>query len=189
MDIAVYCSASEEIRSHFLEDAKSLGSALASHGHSLIYGGGNIGSMGRLGLAVHQGGGRVVSVIPRFFDDQGLTLAESDEVILTDAMQERRRIMWEKCAGAIVLPGGLGTLEEAVEFLVLNQLALINRPLIFADVNGYWGPFFELIDHMLKEKMLTEDHSRLFHQADSGVSALQKLESLSPSADQGGGEN
>ncbi len=185
MKIAVYCSASEEIRSLFLDDAAALGTAIATRGHSLIFGGGNIGSMGRLGRAVHQGSGRVVSVIPRFFDDQGLTLAESDEIILTDEMQERRKIMWESCTGAIVLPGGLGTLEESVEFLVLNQLSLIDRPLIFANVNQYWQPFFELIDHMLEEKTLTEEHSMLFHQADSGVSALQLLESLNAA----GGEN
>ena len=86
--------------------------------------------------------------------------------------------MWERCRGALVLPGGLGTLEEAVEFLVLNQLSLIDRPLVFANVDGYWNPFFEMIEHMLTEKMLTDEHSRIFDQADSGVDALNQLESL-----------
>ena len=179
MEIAVYCSASEEIRSLFRQDAEALGFAMASRQHSLIYGGGNIGSMGSLGRAVHEGGGRVVSVIPKFFDDQGLTLEESDELILTDDMQERRKIMWERSSGALVLPGGLGTLEEAIEFLVLNQLSLINRPLVFANVDDYWKPFMDLIDHMLNEKMLTEEHARLFHTAESGVKGLEILESLS----------
>jgi len=178
MEIAVYCSASETIRSLFLEDAAELGTAIAKQGHDLIFGGGNIGSMGRLGRAVHESQGRGVSVIPKFFDDQGLTLAESDEIILTDDMQKRRKIMWERCSGALVLPGGLGTLEEAVEFLVLNQLSLIDRPLVFANVDGYWNPFFEMIEHMLTEKMLTDEHSRIFDQANSGVGALNRLESL-----------
>ena len=185
MEIAVYCSASEDIRSLFLEDAAELGTAIAERGHTLIFGGGNIGSMGRLGTAVHKGKGRVVSVIPKFFDDQGLTLAESDEVILTNDMQERRKIMWERCAGAIVLPGGLGTLEETVEFLVLNQLSLIDRPLVFANVDRYWQPFFELIDHMFEERMLTEEHARIFDQSESGITALKKLESM---IDTGGGQ-
>ena len=170
MEIAVYCSASDTIRSLFLEDAAELGTAIAKQGHDLIFGGGNIGSMGRQG--------RVVSVIPKVFDDQGLTLAESDEIILTDDMQERRKIMWERSKGALVLPGGLGTLEEAVEFLVLNQLSLIDRPLVFANIDGYWDPFFEMIEHMLTENMLTDEHSKIFDQADSGVGALNRLESL-----------
>ena len=93
-------------------------------------------------------------------------------------MQERRKFMWERSSGAIVLPGGLGTLEEAVEFLVLNQLSLIDRPLVFANVDCYWQPFFDLIEHMLEEKMLTKEHSQLFHVADSGVKSLHLLESL-----------
>lgn len=179
MEIAVYCSASEGIRPLFRKDAEALGQALSARNHSLVYGGGNIGSMGSLGRAVHEGGGRIVSVIPRFFDDQGLTLEESDEVILTEDMQERRKIMWERSSGALVLPGGLGTLEEAIEFLVLNQLSLINRPLVFASVDDYWKPLMDLFAHMLEEKMITEEHTQLFHTADSGVKGLEVLESLS----------
>ena len=84
-----------------------------------------------------------------------------------------------------MLPGGLGTLEETVEFLVLNQLSLIDRPLVFANVDRYWQPFFELIDHMFEERMLTEEHARIFDQSESGITALKKLESM---IDTGGGQ-
>ncbi|MDC3252044.1 TIGR00730 family Rossman fold protein [Planctomycetota bacterium] len=175
MKVVVYCSASELIRPEYFQDAEDLGTRLAVGGHELIYGGGNIGSMGKLASAAHRSGVKITSVIPKFFHDQELTFLESDEIILTEDMQQRRKLMWEKSDCAVALPGGFGTLEEVIEFLVLNQLSLIEKPLVLANIEGYWDPLLKMFDHMMSEKMLSEGHRDLVLTADSAVKGLELL--------------
>ena len=176
MRVAVYCSSSVIADECFRHDAEALGRLLGTGGHDLIYGGGNIGSMGALASAASSCGGRVVSVIPHFFNDQGLTYEDSDEIHLTDNMQQRRRMMWERADAAIALPGGFGTLEEISEMLVLNQLELEKKPMVLANVDCFWDPLLQQFDRMVSMKMAIDDHRRLVQVAEDGPSALALLQ-------------
>ena len=178
MRVAVYCSSSDAADECYRRDAISLGAAIGAGGHELVYGGGNIGSMGVLATAAHQTGARVVSVIPHFFNDQGLTYTDSCEIHLTDDMQQRRKMMWELADAAIALPGGYGTLEELSEILVLNQLDLARKPLVFANLDGFWDPLLQQFERMAVQKMTSSDHQRLVCVASDGSAALTKLELL-----------
>ena len=176
MRVAVYCSSSLVADECFRQDAEALGRAIGTGGHDLIYGGGNIGSMGSLAIAASDSGAQVVSVIPHFFNDQGLTFENSDEVHLTGDMQQRRRMMWERADAAIALPGGFGTLEEIAELLVLNQLELEKKPIVLANLDGFWNPLLEQFDRMVSMKMTISDHRRLVQVAEDGPSALALLQ-------------
>ena len=178
MRVAVYCSSSDAADEKYRQDAESLGTSIGQRGHELVYGGGNIGSMGVLAIAATKSGARVVSVIPHFFNDQGLTYNASDEILVTEDMQQRKREMWERADAAIALPGGYGTLEELTEILVLNQLDLVEKPLVLANLDGFWDPLLQQFDQMVSSKMTSLDHQRLVKVAPDGSSALSMLEQM-----------
>ncbi len=175
MRIAVYCASSDESDPKYRTDAASLGKAIGEGGHQLIYGGGNIGSMGALADEAIRCGAQVVSVIPHFFHEQGLTHQQSDEIHVTRDMQERRKMMWERCDGVIALPGGLGTLEEISEMLVLNQLDLVKRPVVLANLEGYWDHLWGQFEVMEAQQMLPSGFQRYIERADDGPAALDLL--------------
>jgi hypothetical protein len=174
--ICVYLSASPEAARHFHEEARQLGRRLGAGGHSLVYGGGAIGTMGALAEGAAETGTRITSVIPRFFHDLELTFVRSDEIVLTEDLQERRRTMIERSDAAIALPGGFGTLEEIAEFLTLRQLGFHHKPLVLVDLHGYWEGYLAQTERMRREKMIHEDHRDLILIAPDAASAVDRLE-------------
>jgi len=114
----------------------------------LVYGGGSIGLMGALAASVIEHGGEVTGVIPEF-----LTAAErprrlAQELIVTRDMHERKRTMFERADAFVALPGGLGTLEELVEQMTWAQLGRHKKPILVANINGFWEPLLALVAHM-----------------------------------------
>ena len=178
MRICVYLSASVDAPGAFHENARQLGLRIGSGGHDLVYGGGNIGTMGALAEGAHEAGARIVSVIPRFFHEEDLTFAASDEIILTEDLQERRRIMIDRADAAVACPGGFGTMEELAEFLTLRQLGFHHKPLVLVELHGFWEGYLALIDRMRRERMIHEDHRDLILVAGGGVEAVEQLERL-----------
>lgn len=120
--VTVYCSSSNRIDPAYIEAAQRLGSEFAKHHVQLVNGGGSVGLMGVMARAVHENGGRVVGVIPhRLKNIEGVAYDASDELILTETMRERKRIMYERSDGYVAMAGGYGTLEEFVEVLTLRK--------------------------------------------------------------------
>jgi uncharacterized protein (TIGR00730 family) len=146
--LCVYCGSSPGTDPAFAETARSFGKILAESGVRLVYGGASIGLMGALAGAVIDHGGAVTGVIPEF-----LTAAErprrlAQELIVTPDMHERKRTMFERADAFVALPGGLGTLEELVEQLTWAQLGRHKKPILIANINGFWDPLVGLIAHM-----------------------------------------
>lgn len=186
MRICVYLSASVDAPVRFHDTARELGRRIGDRGHDLVYGGGNVGTMGALAKGAKEAGAQVLSVIPRFFHEDDLTFAASDEIVLTDDLQERRRIMIERSDAAIALPGGFGTMEELAEFLTLRQLGFHHKPLVLVDLDGFWEGYLALIDRMRTERMIHEDHRDLILVAPGGIEAVDALEAAC-SGEEGGG--
>lgn len=176
MRICVYLSASAEAARHFHDEARQLGRRIGDGGHSLVYGGGAVGTMGALAEGAAETGARITSVIPRFFHDLDLTFARSDEIVLTEDLQERRRIMIERADAAIALPGGFGTMEEIAEFLTLRQLGFHHKPLVLVDLFGFWEGYLAQIERMRHERMIHEDHRDLILVAPDAARAVDRLE-------------
>jgi hypothetical protein len=140
-----------------LAAATALGHSLADQNIRLIYGGGTIGMMGAISAAVQERNGKVTGIIPRFLLDMEATheeLERLDELILTEDMHERKRTMFDKADAFIALPGGIGTLEELVEQLTWAQLGRHKKPVLLANINSFWQPLIELIDHMQAESYI-----------------------------------
>jgi hypothetical protein len=150
--VCVYCGSSETTKPEYHDLAVRVGEALALRGLRLVYGGGSIGLMGRCAKAAQAAGGDVLGVMPRFLERREIVL-ESVPHRMVDTMHERKMIMFEESDAFIVLPGGIGTLEEAVETLSWRRLDLHRKPVVFLSEDDFWGPFFTLMQHTIDAKL------------------------------------
>ncbi|MCO5128969.1 MAG: TIGR00730 family Rossman fold protein [Xanthobacteraceae bacterium] len=146
--VCVYCGSGPGANPQFIEAATAFGKTLAEHRIGLVYGGGSIGLMGAVATAVLAHGGRVTGIIPDFLVKREHALTGAQEMIVTRDMHERKRLMFERSDAFVALPGGIGTLEELVEQLTWQQLGRHSKPILLANVDGFWEPLVALIDHM-----------------------------------------
>ena len=146
--VCVYCGSAEGNDARFAAAADALGQAIAGAGLTLVYGGGSLGLMGRVARAALDADGYVVGVIPQFLHDREVMLREVTELIVTADMHERKRTMFERADAFVALPGGIGTLEEVVEMMTWSQLGRHDKPIVLANVAGFWDRLSQLIDQM-----------------------------------------
>ncbi len=148
--VCVYCGSATGHNPRFAAAADELGTALARASITLVYGGGSLGLMGRIAHRVLEEGGHVVGVIPRFLHEREVMLTDVTELIITEDMHERKRLMFERADGFVALPGGVGTLEEVVEMMTWSQLGRHEKPIVLANVADFWSPLNALIKHMVE---------------------------------------
>jgi uncharacterized protein (TIGR00730 family) len=146
--LCVYCGSSPGTDPAFVETAQAFGKILAQNDIRLIYGGGSTGLMGAVAQAVIDSGGQATGIIPEFLTKKERPRQLAQELIVTRDMHERKRTMFERADGFVALPGGIGTLEELVEQLTWAQLGRHKKPILIANINGYWDPLLTLIAHM-----------------------------------------
>ena len=149
--LCVFCGAQTGRNPAHGEAARSLGTALARRGITLVYGAGGIGLMGVLADAVLAGGGAVVGVIPEHLESLEVAHPGLTETVVTADMFQRKQIMIDRADGFVVLPGGFGSLDEFFEVLTWKQLGLHDKPVVVLDSAGYWGPLLALLDHVSAE--------------------------------------
>jgi uncharacterized protein (TIGR00730 family) len=180
--VCVYCGSSNAADPAFLVDAETLGQALAAADIRLVYGGGGVGLMGAAARAAHEAGGRVLGVIPQF-----LVAAERQldvvETVVVENMHQRKMMMFEESDGFVVLPGGIGTLEEVVELLSWRRLSLHAKPIVFYNPRNFWRPFFELIAHTVAEKLTPDGFERAWSAVDRVEDIIPALQAMPGDAD------
>jgi uncharacterized protein (TIGR00730 family) len=131
-----------------------LGAAMARAGVRLVYGGGSIGLMGAVARAVLDAGGTVTGIIPEFLVRREIMLEGVADFHVVPDMHTRKRMMFEESDAFVALPGGIGTLEELVEQMTWAQLGRHRKPIVVADINGFWQPFLDLLAHMSAESFI-----------------------------------
>ena len=146
--ICVYCGSSQGSNPSHLKAAKDLGRAMAEAGIGLVYGGGSHGLMGATARTVLAHHGHVTGIIPGFLRDRELMLTDTQEMIVVPDMHTRKRLMFERADAFVALPGGVGTLEELVEQMTWVQLQQHTKPVLIADIDGFWRPLLSLLAHM-----------------------------------------
>ncbi len=164
-NICVYCGSGPGADPAFVTAARRLGTLMAEDGIGLVYGGGDIGLMGEIAHAVAAGGGGVTGIIPEFLmaREHAVRLGE---MIVTRDMHERKRLMFERADAFVALPGGVGTLEELVEQLTWAQLGRHKKPILLANIAGFWDPLCALLDHMERMRFIREGLSIRYHVVD-----------------------
>lgn len=165
--VCVYCGASGRVADDHKTAAHDLGSGLARRGVQVVYGGGRVGLMGIVADAAIAAGGRVVGIIPEHIQVLEVEHTGLSELLVVDSMHTRKRLMVDRSDAFVVLPGGLGTLDETFEILTWKQLRLHDKPVVVVDVKGYWRPLLATIDHMIAEGFCQPGHRNLFRVVDT----------------------
>ena len=159
--VCVYCGSSPGRNGLYLEAGTTLGRAIADAGLRLVYGGGTKGIMGAVAAGATERGGRITGIIPRFLirKEAGEHAPQAlDEFVVVENMHERKHRMFEESDAFVALPGGVGTLEEIVEIMTWAQLGRHRKPIVFANIAGFWNPMLALIEHMRAEGFVHTSH-------------------------------
>ena len=143
--LCVFCGSKSGANAAYEAESRRLGTLMAERGVRLVYGGGRIGLMGAIADAVADGGGDVVGVIPEFLLHLEVGNDQAGELIVTDSMHTRKAKMFELSDAAVVLPGGIGTMDETIEVMTWKQLRQHDKPIVVMNVDGYWDSFVGLI--------------------------------------------
>jgi uncharacterized protein (TIGR00730 family) len=185
--VCLFCGSSDAVNPAYLEAARQFGAALAAEGVRLVYGGGGVGLMGAAARGAHAGGGEVLGIMPAFLQDRE-RVYDAVETRIVRNMHERKQLMFEQSDAFAVFPGGIGTLEEVVELISWRRLNLHDKPIVFLDLNGFWRPFFDLIDHSVGEAMSPEWLPRSWGKASSVAEVLPLIRDMIEHASDDDGE-
>jgi uncharacterized protein (TIGR00730 family) len=173
--ICVYCGSSVGSEPIYVEAAEILGRDMGRAKLDLVYGGGSIGLMGTVARAVMEAGGHVTGIIPKFLMDREVMLETAHELVVTADMHERKRTMFDKADAFVALPGGIGTLEELVEIMTWAQLGQHKKPVLIANINGFWNPLVALLRHMAAEGFIRQGFEVDYLVADHAEDIVPKL--------------
>ena len=159
MRICVYGAASPTIDPRYVAIVEEMGKEMGKRGHSLVFGGGGNGLMGAAARGVKAGGGHILGVIPKFFDQEDVEeiCDFCDELIQPDTMRQRKQIMEDNADAFIVVPGGIGTFEEFFEILTLKQLCRHNKPIVLYDVMGYYRELGIMMEQAMEKNFVKKN--------------------------------
>jgi len=178
--IAVFCGSSLGADTSYSLAAVGLGEELARQKIGLVYGGGNIGLMGKVATACLEGGGHVTGVIPKFLMEKEIGKIDLPDLRIVESMHERKAVMAELAEGFIALPGGFGTLEEFCEILTWGQLGLHKKPFGLLNVGGFYDDFLAFIENAVARGFIKAKHRAMILTAADGVELLEKMREWKP---------
>jgi len=178
--ICVYCGSSPGSDPAFLQAAREVGSLLAQRGHTLVYGGGNVGLMGAVADAVMAAGGKAIGVIPDHLASKELAHNGLTKLHVVSSMHARKELMASLADGFLALPGGIGTLEEIIEVFVWMQLGLHVKPCALLNTNGYYDPLVAFLTRMTEARFLRAEQLSQLIVATEPAEALERLASFRP---------
>ncbi|MFM9956953.1 MAG: TIGR00730 family Rossman fold protein [Phycisphaerales bacterium] len=184
--VTVYCSSSNAVHREFFDGASAVGIGLAASGRTLVYGGGKVGLMGELARSCRGAGGRVVGIITTALKEAEQLDPDNHETIVVETMRERKRLLESRGDAVVVLPGGLGTMEEFFEILVGRLLGEHNKPILVlnqhdpgsSNGSGFYDPMLRMIDHMIEAKFAKAGVKGLFTVCDTAAAVLAELRRL-----------
>jgi uncharacterized protein (TIGR00730 family) len=163
----------------YAEAGRVLGRGLGQAGIRLVFGGGRIGIMGVVADAVLAAGGKVLGVIPEFLTKWEVAHEKVTELAVTDSMHSRKRRLYEESDAFLVMPGGLGTFDEAFEIITWRQLRLHDKPILLCNVAGSIEPLVATIDHAIAEGFADPNSRNLFEVIEGVPAVLERLKTLS----------
>ena len=173
--VCIYCGSSPGSDPAYMQAARDIGTYIAEQGHTLVYGGGDVGLMGASANAALAAGGKVIGVIPADMLEKEVEHTGLTEMHVVDSMHERKMMMVKESDCFIALPGGIGTLEEIVEVLTWNQLGFHAKACGALNVKGFFDPLFELLDHMVESRFLKPEHREQLLVAESPAEIVEAV--------------
>jgi uncharacterized protein (TIGR00730 family) len=178
--ICVFCGSALGANAAYRQSAASLGAELASRGLGLVFGGGKVGLMGVVADATLAGGGHAIGVIPSFLSSREIAHDGLPDLRVVGSMHERKALMANLSDAFVVLPGGMGTLDEMCEILTWAQLGLHQKPVGLLNTNGYFDEFVAFLDRAVAEGFVRAEHRRLLVVETDPVELLIQLTAARP---------
>ena len=177
MDICIYGASSDEIDESYKEAAFSVGKMLAVHDCGMVFGAGMTGLMGAAyrGFTSVSHKGELIAVSPKFFNREGVLIEDDSRIIWTDTMRERKQIMEEHADAFIVLPGGIGTMDEFFEIFTLKQLGRHDKPVVLLNHDGYYDDIKAFLRNAVEKGFMMDRHANLCCFADNAEEAWKCL--------------
>lgn len=175
--VGMFCGSALGSDPAHAEAAARFGAILAAEGVGLVYGGGGIGLMGAAARAAVEAGGRVLGVIPQFLCLPEVVY-EAAETRIVQSMHERKAVMFEAADGFVVLPGGVGTIEEIIEILSWTRLGLHSKPVVFVNLGGFWDPLFALIEHTVAQGFTPASFRKAWRSVETAEDVLPTLREM-----------
>ena len=177
--VAVFCGSSPGHAPEHRDLALELGEEIARRGLRLIYGGGGLGLMGALARTAHDNGAHVLGIIPEVLKEAEALLSDVEHEIVAD-MHARKIRMYSEADAFIILPGGIGTMEEAIEVLSWQRLNLHEKPILFLSNTGFWDGLISVFDHIIREgfagQQMAEDVLRAQNPQDAFDAIIERIE-------------
>lgn len=165
MKVAIFCSANTHISAAYKIAGDEMGHFLGSHGHTLVFGGCNLGLMEITARATHEAGGRTIGVIPSIIEKSGRVSDYVDIEIPCDNLSDRKELMMAQCDIAITLPGGIGTLDEIFTMAASATIGYHHKPIYIYNINGFWDDLIRLLENLEKQEMIRGDWQNILHVA------------------------
>lgn len=173
--VCVFTGAASGINTLYKDAAYQMGQMLASRGFGLVYGGGKVGLMGAVADGMLAANGKVTGIIPKFLDNVEIGHKGVTDLHIIDTMHERKAMMYDAADAFIILPGGLGTLDETMEIITWRQLGLHQKPIIIVNLNGYWDTMLAMFQNIIDQGFMHHGHTGHFDQVDNLDSLMDKL--------------
>lgn len=173
--ICVFCGSTSGNRPSFAEGARALARALVADGHTLVYGGGNVGLMGVVSDAVMAAGGEVVGVIPHTLMEREIGHTGVSRLHVVDSMHERKALMADLSDAFVALPGGVGTFEELFEAITWTQLGLHRKPCGLLNVDGFYDGLLQFLDHAWTEGFIKPETRAIVSSGTDAADLLRRL--------------
>ena len=149
--LTIYCSSSNLLDHKYYKLAQQIGTFLANKKISIIYGGGKVGMMGQISKSAMISGGCVTGIIPKFLKKKEILDSDITEIISVETKSERKKLLFERGNGFLILPGGSGTIEEATEIISWKYLKIHNKPIIIFNFEDYWNSLIEVYETAKKK--------------------------------------
>lgn len=174
--VCVYCASSTRADPVYLQAAEQLGRILARNSLAVVYGGGGVGSMGRLADGVLAEDGTVIGIIPRFMKELEWFHEGVPELVLVDDLHDRKRALLDRADAVVALPGGSGTLDELLEAISLKRLGVFLGPIVMINTRGFFDPCIELLERCISERFMDRRHRSMWQVVDEPDQVMAALE-------------
>lgn len=176
--ICVFCASSEGIDEAFLTLATDVGVRIGKGGHRLVSGGGRVSMMGAVATAARASGAHTLGVIPQHLVPLEVADTEADQLLVVDTMRQRKAVMDEQSEVFLVLPGGIGTLEEFFEVWTAGSLGMHPKPVVVLDLDGFYEPLWTFIGSLVERKFVREAAWTRLHRVTSLDDAFAVIEAV-----------
>lgn len=180
MRICIFGASGRELDARYYTEAEATGRLIGENGDSIVFGGGAEGLMGACVRGVSAAGGDIVGIAPRFFDEPGILYDKCSRMIFTETMRERKQRMQEESDACIVLPGGIGTLEEFFEILTLKQLGRDDRAIVLLNTLGAFDAMLRMLEELAERRFMSKNCLELYFVAGTPEQAMEYLAGYVP---------